>query len=91
MDLATWTASALILPNWIAWPLVKLFMAPRAMLNPLEPTSMARTLIFLPLKDNCQQVPQLAEFQPPMAGAPPMLGKWGRDPKVLKPICGKRE
>ena len=42
--------------------------------------------MLFPLKVSFQQVPQLAEFQPPTAGAPPMLGKFLREPKVVNPF-----
>lgn len=55
-------------------------------------TSIAKTLILVvvvaapdPLVyASSQQVPQLGEFQPATANAPPMRGKRGREPKVVK-------
>ena len=32
-----------------------------------------------------QQVPQLGELKPLTGGPPPMRGKWGKDPKLVKP------
>lgn len=60
------------------------------MLKPALPTSMARTSILLDTpcpftKVNCQQVPHPAELNPVTAGAPPMFGKLGNDPKVVNP------
>lgn len=34
---------------------------------------------------SAQHVPQLGEFHPAIAAAPPMCGKPGREPKVVKP------
>jgi len=50
---------------------------------------MARTLMLVPLNVSCQQVPQLAEFQPAMAGAPPISGKEGNDLNVVKPFVNR--
>lgn len=47
--------------------------------------SMARTLIVLPLNVRAQQVPHAAEPNPVTAGAPPMKGKLGNEPKVVNP------
>lgn len=40
----TWVAVAVIRPKNSAWPLVKLFNAASAMLNPFNATSMANTI-----------------------------------------------
>ena len=67
-----------------------MFIASNAMLNPDAVWSMASTLTFVPLKLNCQHVPQLAELKPSTAAAPPMLGKVGKDPNVVKPVQLKK-
>jgi len=56
------------------------------MLNALGlETSIAVTLIVVPLNVRPQHVPQPVELNPVTAGAPPMLGKVGSEPKVVKP------
>ena len=61
-------------------------MAALAMLNPDAAWSIASTLMLLPLYVNFQHEPHEALFQPATAWAPPTLGKWGSEPKVLKPL-----
>ena len=76
-------------PKLTACPFVNVFIAVKAMLNPAPAWSIARTLIERPWYVNLQHVPQLGEFQPPTAAAPPMFGKRGRDPNVLKPLVSR--
>ena len=54
------------------------------MLNPLPAVSIAVTVIFVPLKESSQQEPQLGELKPAIAWAPPMKGKVGSEPNVVK-------
>jgi len=68
-------------------------MADRAMLKSGFATSIANTLMLFetPLltKVSFQQVPQPAELNPVTAGAPPMWGNLGREPKVVNPLVIK--
>ena len=73
-------------PKLIACPFVNVFIADKAMLNPAPARSTANTSTDRPWNVNLQHVPQLGEFHPPTAAAPPMFGKRGRDPNVLKPL-----
>lgn len=41
--------------------------------------------MLVPLKVNFQHVPQFAELKPGITPAPPMLGKVGKDLKVVNP------
>jgi hypothetical protein len=59
-------------PRNCAWLFVSAFIALMPMLKPLSVWSIASTLIVLPLYVSAQQVPQLAEFHPAIAWAPPM-------------------
>jgi len=77
-------------PRACAWLLVKRFMACRPMLKSGVATSMAKTLMDLDTPwaltyVKFQHVPQSGSFQPETAGAPPMRGKLGNEPKVVKP------
>ena len=79
-----------IRPSCAALPFVSSFIAESAMLNPDCATSMARTLVvfvvpWASVYESCQHVPQLGEFHPVTACAPPMCGKRGRLSKVLNP------
>lgn len=90
-EAATWVAVIVTLPSCCAWLLVNLFIAPKAILKLGVATSMAIILMVFVMPDeflkaSCQHVPQAAEPWPVTAGAPPMLGKWGREPKVVKPL-----
>lgn len=76
---------AVMRPRNSPWLFVSVFIAVRPMLNPASVWSTARTLILVPLNVSCQQEPQFCELNPPTADVPPMLGKLGREPKVVKP------
>jgi len=73
-----------------ACPPVNTFMADNAMLKSGVARSMANMLMVFgtPLLTNVrfQHVPQLGELNPVIAGAPPMLGKLGNEPKVVNPL-----
>lgn len=84
-DASTCVASALIRPMKTPFPSVRMLNASSAMLKPFEPTSMASTLMDVPLAVSSQHVPQAGELNPVTAGAPPMKGKLGSDPNVVKP------
>ena len=84
-ELASCVNCALTRPRNVAWLFVSLFIAVRPMLKPEPAWSIASTLMLVPLNVSCQQVPQFAELNPSTADAPPMLGKLGREPKVVKP------
>jgi len=78
------------LPICSACPSVNWFMAANAMLKSGVATSIAVTkmLVDTPcafLNVSFQHVPQAAELNPVTAGAPPMRGKLGREPNVVKP------
>ena len=66
-DALSCVAVACTTPSWTAWPSVRLFIADSAMLNPLPAVSMAVIVMLVPLKESCQQVPQLAELNPAIA------------------------
>ena len=50
---------------------------------------MASTLIVVPLNVSLQQVPQAAELNPATAAAPPINGKEGSEPNVVKPFVSR--
>lgn len=85
-ELASCVNCALTRPRNVAWLFVSLFIAVRPMLKPEPAWSIASTLMLVPLNVSCQQVPQFAELNPSTADAPPMLGKSGSEPKVVKPV-----
>lgn len=89
LDELTLCAVTLIVPKFSALPLVNVFIASSDVIKPVAPLSTASMymvwLVPLPYV-NFQQEPQLTEFQPSTARAPPMFGKPGREPNVLYPF-----